>query len=297
MPRTVRSSPRVLYFIRTTDIPRTAFFSELLYPCSYRQNDSRPTQAPNPSDPGTTDVGSRSNQSITSEASQPSYDLGALKAFFHHIRAAHEENRPRQHAGLNSTPAAGPRLQGGWGNSDSLSVNEQPLPERQTTEGVGKTSAERPESNLDMSEGRSNESVECPSDTDETEHSGPAQGGGKAGHRGEEMVRMRDSGQVFDQAMDWVSKLELKICRRNINERRDTRTGSYLQPVDLPGGVGCDRDRSVSTGLGHGGNFARLVVIKEIQPIPDHAPRDVVRLLELALDHQQVKYATLEFST
>lgn len=41
--------------------------------------------------------------------------------------------------------------------------------------------------------------------------------------------------------------------------------------------------------VGAGGAFARLVVIKELQLVPEHAPADVRRLLELTLDHHQVR--------
>ena len=38
-----------------------------------------------------------------------------------------------------------------------------------------------------------------------------------------------------------------------------------------------------------GGAFARLVVVKELQLVPEHAPTNIRHLLELALDHHQVR--------
>lgn len=262
-----------------------------------------------PDNLGTTAVGSCANQPTTAEASQPSsYDFGALKALFHHLRAAHEENCVRQHAGLSSTPGVGPRSHGGLGNSDLLLVNDQLLAARYTTVSASETHAERPGSSPHTSGIRSDESIDCQSDTVDTEHIEQELGqeddgyreqrGGSVGsHRGEGTARTRDSGKIYDLVTDWVSELELEIYPGNVHEGGDTKTGSYFQSVDFPGGVGLDPDCSIFRGVRHGGSFARLVVIKELQPIPDHAPQDAVTLLELALDHQQVEYAALISST
>lgn len=78
--------------------------------------------------------------------------------------------------------------------------------------------------------------------------------------------------RILGETAHRVSRLEAKVLPRDTGNRAG------------------DEEESIPESLapGAGGAFARLVVVKELQPVPEHAPEDARHLLELALDHQQV---------
>lgn len=89
-----------------------------------------------------------------------------------------------------------------------------------------------------------------------------------------------ESARILGETTRRVSDLESRILPRNHSDE-----GGSL--AALSAGA-TEYLTAVSSAPGDGGAFARLVVIKELQPVPDHAPEDARHLLELTLDHQQV---------
>lgn len=89
-----------------------------------------------------------------------------------------------------------------------------------------------------------------------------------------------ESAHILKETVHRVSGLEERILPRDTSDDGASltanRAGVEEQPIPE------------SLAPGAGGAFARLVVVKELQPVPEHAPEDARHLLELTLDHQQV---------
>lgn len=85
------------------------------------------------------------------------------------------------------------------------------------------------------------------------------------------------------------ARLAGEIARRVSNVEAEILPHETSDGETTANGIGLDEEPNPeSTAPGAGGAFARLVVIKELQPVPEHAPENVRHLLELTLDHHQV---------
>lgn len=105
-------------------------------------------------------------------------------------------------------------------------------------------------------------------------------------------VAVEESARVFDGVGRRLADLEIDICPRYVRERgtgEDGQSPSGRGAHDEPKRPERQTSSTVPTPQGVGGEFARLVVVKELQPVPEHAPEEARHLLELALDHNQVK--------
>lgn len=85
---------------------------------------------------------------------------------------------------------------------------------------------------------------------------------------------------VLEEISCRVSDLEVEILPR------ETSQSGALSAGGTAGVEGLPLPQSLAPEAG--GAFARLVVVKELQPVPEHVPDDARHLLELTLDHQQV---------
>lgn len=101
-----------------------------------------------------------------------------------------------------------------------------------------------------------------------------------------------DSARIFDAVVRRVSKLETENLPSEINNALEAQGTNRQASTKLPrmgqARVEEHHAKPLPPAVGTGGAFARLVVIKELQLVPEFAPIDIRHLLELALDHQQV---------
>ncbi|CAM9626931.1 unnamed protein product [Laminaria digitata] len=226
------------------------------------------------------------------------YDLGALKALFHHARISYKENRssvrirartdrPRP-AGASSRHKAQATASEPRGCSASEQVVRAEICEVVVGGGLkgGARGAVAARSLL-IGGGHENEIVSEPTDRLKTKVYAPAD----------------SAEEVVDVIAGRVSKIERENnfpsgFNDSLEGRGVNRQASVKVKLKLPY-VGQARvdDHAAKQPLppppppppavGAGGAFARLVVIKELQLVPEHAPADVRCLLELTLDHHQ----------
>ena len=100
-----------------------------------------------------------------------------------------------------------------------------------------------------------------------------------------------DSARILNGIVSRVSKLEIENFPSDINSL-EAQGVNRLASVELPHMDLArveEHAKPLQPVVGPGGAFARLVIIKELQPVPEHAPMEVRHLLELALDHHQVR--------
>lgn len=240
----------------------------------HRFMNCRPISTPSPTITST-------NDSSTDHQPSP-YDLGALRALFRHIRAAYDEHRTRKYDGMRVMSAPSSRSQ----------------PE-QALQGRRGPSTARAENRLYTSGSGIDASLDYQGAVDDTryvkrelgkeeDHEGEGTGGGVRVEQRQATPRAAVSRKMLDMITRWVSELQLEMRPRDFHEDGDMMKGKFLQLLAVPAEVESGAESYVSMGMGQGGCYARLVIIKELQPIPNHAPRDVVPLLELVLDQQQV---------
>lgn len=224
----------------------------------------------------------------------PPYDVGALKALFHHAETAQEEKR---------SDAARPQVFH-YRNLSSASLSPPACRDTMTTKGEGASERSSPRSNSSCID----------------EGSEPSEGGGNDdGGRGEgraistvdyegmagedpdsksfpqKAFSPQESARVLEEIRDRVSDLETKVLPHETSEVKtgEDGTGSetFLPRRDDARAVVVEEEPGPEPlAPGAGGGFARLVVIKELQPVPEHAPEDASHLLDLTLDHHQVDF-------
>lgn len=105
------------------------------------------------------------------------------------------------------------------------------------------------------------------------------------------MYTPTDSARILDAVASRVSKLETENLPSEINDALEPQGANRPASEKLPRMSQArvtERAKPLPPAVGTGGALARLVVIKELQLVPEYAPSDIRRLLELALDHQQV---------
>ncbi|CAM9330078.1 unnamed protein product [Scytosiphon promiscuus] len=226
----------------------------------------------------------------------PSYDLGAMKAFFHHARLALEEGptEPADRLRSNtSRPDVGPlgRNNTGEGTRTATTLRDCTLGGRSRSRGSvgiedGATSRyerEEDEASNSLRNGATSETI--------TYSTRRLQG----------LFPPLQSVSTVENVLRRVSDLESEIlpCTTHQCEtlmaadvggscyslRGDKRVLLELKPVDG------------SVAPGAGGAFARLVVIKELQPVPKHIPDNARHLFELAMDHLQAGRYPLAMET
>lgn len=96
----------------------------------------------------------------------------------------------------------------------------------------------------------------------------------------EKAVPPSESSRTLGETARYVSDMEARILPRDASDDGASLTANRARAEGQP----IPESRAPRAG----GGFARLVVVKELQPVPEHAPEDARHLLELALDHQQV---------
>ncbi|CAM9404677.1 unnamed protein product [Ectocarpus fasciculatus] len=243
----------------------------------------------------------------------PPCDVGALKALFHHAETAHEEK---------CCEAARP--QGFHRRSLSRSSLSSPACRRDTmaTKGDGASERSSPWSNSSSIDAGS-EPSDCGGNDDEGRGEGRAipavdyEGAAAAAAAAAAEVRddskilkqrvfsPQESARVLEEIRDRVSDLEAKVLPREQTSEVETGadgTGSedFLpRRDDHARAVVVEEEETGPERLapGAGGGFARLVVIKELQPVPEHAPEDASHLLDLTLDHHQAGRYALALET
>jgi len=200
------------------------------------------------------------------EEARLSYDLGALKALFHHAQVVIEEKhhaadrgRGRSRADL-SRQSVVPGASGTLGAEALSSAPVEACPSEQSARSSGLASGRGDGEELPALEREGASPVVGPKSKLQREFS-PS-----------EVARL--VGEIAHR----VSDLEVEILPP---ETGDSGTTAYRVGLD-------EESNPESPAPGAGGGFARLVVIKELQPVPEHAPDNVRHLLELTLDHHQV---------
>lgn len=203
-----------------------------------------------------------------------SYDIGALKALYYHVRTALDEKRTKTRRLSRRVQSRAPE---GW-KEESAATPRECVPD---------TNA------LGCDDGQNGRITDGESDSEDTSDIGGSKGRFDGG------VAAAESACVFDGVDRRLSDLEIDIFPHNAWERGTGQDGHS------PSGPGA-RDKltrleehsatTVSPAQRAGGAFARLVVIKELQPVPAHAPEEARHLLELALDHHQVRCRTVDTS-
>ncbi|CBJ29850.1 hypothetical protein Esi_0163_0029 [Ectocarpus siliculosus] len=231
----------------------------------------------------------------------PSYDVGAFKALFHHAETAHEEKRS------GATRPQGFHCR----NVSSSSLSPPACRDTVTTKGEGASERSSPRSNGSCID----------------EGSEPSEGGGNDdGGRGEgraisavdyegtaaevsdsktfpqKVFSPQESARVLEEIRDRVSDLEGKVLPHETSEVETGADGTgsetFLPRRDDARAVVVEEEPGPEPlAPGAGGGFARLVVIKELQPVPEHAPEDASHLLDLALDHHQAGRYALALET
>lgn len=206
------------------------------------------------------------------EEARPSYDLGVLKALFHHAQVVIEEKhhaadrgRGRSRADL-SRPSVVPGRNGALGR-EALS----PAPVEACASDQSARSSECVTGRVD--------GEELPA----LEREGAATVvGGKSELQRE--LSPSESARLVEEIAYRVSDLEAEVLPSETDDGETTAGGVEIDEQSNP----------ESPAPGAGGGFARLVVIKELQPVPEHAPDTVRHLLELTLDHHQVGHVSSE---
>lgn len=222
------------------------------------------------------------------QACLPSYDVGALKALFHHAQAVLEEThrfhtvvaRGRGHSRASlSSSSTGP------GGRDHQAPEASPSAPRCASEqslrcggGVGGVSLTgdhgghegvsdwKEDGHLNMATTLECEGAAAVVDT-------------KSGLQ--KVVSPLESARILRETARRVSDLEARVLPRDNSDEDASLAANRAEGAE-------EQLIPESLAPGAGGGFARLVVIKELQPVPDHAPEDARHLLELTLDHQQV---------
>lgn len=217
------------------------------------------------------------------QARLPHYDVGALKALFHHAQAVLEEKRHTAVAsgrgrsrGSISSSSVDPRNRG---NHEAEALPTAPpgasgQSSRCQGDGVGETCLTDDdcddEDAGDRDDGKMISELECQGATAVTgTMSGP-----------EKVVSRLELARTLGETVRRVSDLEARILPRGTSDDGASSTGKSAGAEEHP--------IPESFAPGAGGAFSRLVVVKELQPVPEHAPEDARHLLELTLDHQQV---------
>ncbi|CAN0275302.1 unnamed protein product [Ectocarpus sp. 6 AP-2014] len=231
----------------------------------------------------------------------PSYDVGALKALFHHAETAHEEKR----SGATRPQDFHCR------NVSSSSLSPPACRDTMPTKGEGASGRSSPRSN-----------GSCIDEGSEPSKGGGNDGGGRGGGRAisavdyegtaaevsdsktfpQKVFSPQESARVLEEICDRVSDLEAKVLP---NETSEVETGAdgtgsetFLPRRDDARAVVVEEEPGPEPLTpGAGGGFARLVVIKELQPVPEHAPEDASHLLDLTLDHHQAGRYALALET
>lgn len=241
--------------------------------------------APQSGRPGREDVGSDPLSLPPTDAQVGKhrlYDLGALEALFHHAHAARKKKGTAGRSRLEFLPptlssddgtekepdctwgegALGPNLRV---NDDetggSKKENRHPVGRKRST--LCKVSS--------LAGGCERESF--------SDSKAPSQS---------KLVPLK-SVRIFAEIKRRVVNLETEMPKRGSNEITSEENGGGPSRSHLLPRRGLqEKATSLSPAVGIGGAFARLVVIKELQPVPEHAPDDACRLLELTLDQHQV---------
>lgn len=216
------------------------------------------------------------------------YDLGALNALFYHAKAAHsEQNIQGKHGRLRTSSDSASRHTEEW-DTDSMPTIGPSKPERDasaqgncvppTLRWKGITSTEGAGSDRLM-DGRIRDA------DNSVLHGNIWQDHLERGST------VKDAASVLDEVNRRVAELAIEILpREEYNGGREGGSGGECD-THCSNGRRVEKDLTKTVaGNGAGGRFARLVVVKELQPVPEHAPNDVRPLLELVLDHQQVTF-------
>lgn len=214
-----------------------------------------------------------------------SYDLGALKALFHHARAVRGKKpfSARDRSGADDNSNSPVSSADGW-ERETPRAPIKGVPDRGSSpsnNGGGDDLAGGGSTGKvvrDIGAKRSGSTGDHEGET-VTDSKGPLAGG----------LTPDQSLRVFDEIGRRLSYLEMEISPRNICERgSEEREQSSDRAPRSDRATPKKQSTPAPVPVGGGGGFARLVVIKELQPVPEHAPEDVRHLLERTLDHHQV---------
>lgn len=226
---------------------------------------------------------------VSSAAAHPAqrsfpYDLGALKALFHHARISYKDNR---------SPV---RIRSRSDRSLCDEVASRHKADATTSEPRGYGATERVSRAKSCGEGERSTGGA---------RSGPvaARSSRIGGHDGEtvsdpadRLARVytpTDSARILDGVVGCVSKLEKENLfpsdfNNSLEAQGVNRQESWKLPLMSQARVE-GQAMPLPPAAGAGGAFARLVVVKELQLVPEYAPFDIRHLLERALNHHQVR--------
>ncbi|CAB1118642.1 unnamed protein product [Ectocarpus sp. CCAP 1310/34] len=231
----------------------------------------------------------------------PYYDVGALKALFHHAETAHKEQR-----------SGTVRPQGfHCHNVSSSSLSPPACRDTMTTKGEGASERSSPRSNSSCTDEKS-EPSEGGGNYDRgrgegraisaVDYEGTAAKGPDSNIFLQKAFSPQESARVLEELRDRVSDLEAKVLPHETSEVETGANGegseTFLPRRDDARAVVVEEEPGPEPlAPGAGGGFARLVVIKELQPVPEHAPQDASQLLDLTLDHHQAGRYALALET
>lgn len=220
------------------------------------------------------------------------YDVGVLKAFFHHARVAFQESRPGTGRDRSRSRASVSRTAGGPLGGDEKAEGAHPLmalrdhsTERMSRSSSSATMDDDATSRYEGEEDKRSDPI-CPGTAAELVACS------ETGLHG--LSPRLESASILEKVSRRLSDLEIEILPCESDECET------LMAADVRGsGTSLYRGKRAGVGRkpvpewvapGAGGAFARLVVIKELQPVPEHLPDDARHLFELTLDHHQVQY-------
>lgn len=211
------------------------------------------------------------------QACPPYYDVGALKALFHHVQAVLEEKHHTVARGRGHSRGSLSRSSVGPGDRNNQGAEAPPSAPPCASEqscwldgDVRETSLINDDSGdegvSDRGGGNMISALGCEGATSVVGTTGGLQ----------KALSPLESARILGATVRRVSDLEVEILPRPTRDDGATLTANRAGVVPEP------------LAPRAGGAFARLVVVKELQPVPEHAPEDARHLLELTLDHQQV---------
>lgn len=210
-----------------------------------------------------------------------------LKALFHHAQEALEEKHPATASGRTHSRANLPRSFispppcRGTGGGDALpSAPLEDCSSEQSSQLIGGDGGDELDSHgSDDDEGLRNREGDGMVST--LGYEGAAEVvGSKMGPLQGASSCLGAAARVLEEIACRVADLEVEILPRETSQRGALSAGGTAGVEGLP--------LPQSFAPEAGGAFARLVVVKELQPVPEHAPDDARHLLELTLDHHQV---------
>lgn len=232
------------------------------------------------------------------------YDLGALRALYQHARIALEEKHltSRSFSLSNGFHPAGQKSNGFGAEPSLIAVCKPDVYEKNCRDGDGSDGSEALEGkseNVGGIETRARQEGSYFARSNRREDDMACKEDQRFGTRVMTMPSL-DLAHIREQVDSRLLELEVRIIETAVEgDMEESDSGempSWALPTVSLASLRGKETGPVSAAFAAGGAFSRLVVIKELQPVPEHAPPDARHLLELTLDHHQVMPASSNLS-